>query len=354
MAIPLIYLEGNPYQRGTNYGEMARDQIRLVLEEYKLLFEKEAKLSWEQAKERALLFNSAVMDHCPDIAEEIDGIARGSGLEYADILTLNCRSDLLYSNDNCACTTIGIPPEASGNDKTYLAQNWNWCSLAKGTNVVLEIDQKPLPKLLLLTEAGLIGGRGLNDTGVASTHNALPIKKGSLGLPVAFLQRMALSHTNVPYALENICALPKASGSCMAFASAEGTLLMAENLPRNFDVLLSDGYVMCHTNHWVSPLLKSDPNAERMPHKATYARLDWARRLTHERFGSLGKKSIFETLSHHASFVDSICQHDDPDLPVYLSHSTIWSMVINATDRVMWVTDGLPCSTKPVAYRFTE
>lgn len=81
-----------------------------------------------------------------------------------------------------ACTTIGVPPEASENGHTLLAQNWDWWSMGYGTTVLLEVEQKPFAKAIIITEAGLVGGKGLNECGIALSMNAMSVKKGKLGV----------------------------------------------------------------------------------------------------------------------------------------------------------------------------
>ncbi|MCD8339914.1 MAG: C45 family peptidase [Burkholderiales bacterium] len=354
MTIPLIYIKGDPFQRGLTYGELARDQIRLVYEEYKILFDKEANLSWQAAEEKAMLYNNVIHEQCPDLVEEIDGVAKGCGMHYVDILTLNCCAEILYPNLNCASTTIGVPPEISGNGKTYLAQNCNWSSLAQGTLVVLEIDQDPHPNLLILTEAGLIGGCGINSHGLAICHNSLPIKKNSIGLPFPFLMRKVFSEVNVANCIESLAMLPKSLGACFTMASSKGTMMAMESSPDVMGMLLSKGEPLCHTNHWLSPAIPESLNTLASPIMATYTRLDWAMRLASEKAGKMGKKNILQILSEHASLSDCECVQENFGLPMYLKSSTVCSMVIDATNKILWIAYGKSRNSNVTGYRFAK
>ncbi len=54
----------------------------------------------------------------------MQGIADGAGVDLVTILTLNCRSEIMFAKAKLAedaCTTIGVPPEASASGHTYLA-----------------------------------------------------------------------------------------------------------------------------------------------------------------------------------------------------------------------------------------
>ena len=46
-----IKVSGTPYERGFQYGSQAKERIYKVIEEYKVLFEKEAFITWDKAYE---------------------------------------------------------------------------------------------------------------------------------------------------------------------------------------------------------------------------------------------------------------------------------------------------------------
>ena len=48
-----------------------------------------------QAKTRALAFAGPIRTLDPHLVEELEGIAAGSGFPLAEILALNCRTELL-------------------------------------------------------------------------------------------------------------------------------------------------------------------------------------------------------------------------------------------------------------------
>ena len=161
-----IKVSGTPYERGFQYGSQAKERIYKVIEEYKVLFEKEAFITWDKAYELSKPYRKEIEKYRPDLVEEMKGIADGAGLDFNTILTLNCRSEIMFAKADIAedaCTTIGVPPEASENGHTLLAQNWDWWSMGYGTTVLLEVEQKPFAKAIIITEAGLVGGKGLNE-----------------------------------------------------------------------------------------------------------------------------------------------------------------------------------------------
>lgn len=92
-----IKVSGTPYERGFQYGSQAKERIRKVIEEYKVLFEKEAFITWDKAYELSKPYRKEIEKYRPDLVEEMQGIADGAGLDFNTILTLNCRSEIMFA-----------------------------------------------------------------------------------------------------------------------------------------------------------------------------------------------------------------------------------------------------------------
>ncbi len=345
-----IKLSGSPRERGRTYGEAARERILKVVEEYKVLFDKEAHMAWGDALRMAAAYEEPIRAYRPDLLEEMQGIAEGAGLDFGTVLLLNCRTEVMFAQFEDDCSVIGVPPEASADGKTYLAQTWDWWSIGQGTTVILEVEQPPYEKALIVTEAGLVGGKGLNASGIGLTLNALSVARGQRGVPVHVLMRGALSQPTLPKAIDAVAKPVRAGAGCIGLASADGLVVALETAPKNLDILLCDGHPLCHTNHWLSPVMLQGDEATRYSFTSTYTRLDRIRRLTRPLEGRLTPELLLGVLSDHAGRPDSVCRHDDPSLPVYHRHTSLWAMVLDLNDRVLWLTEGSPCCTKARRY----
>lgn len=349
----VIHMKGTPYERGLTYGKEAKEKIYRKIEEYKVLFDKESHISWEKAKEVAQTFLEPIQKIRPDLIEEMRGIAEGAGVDFETILTLNCRTEIMFTIEENECTAIGVPPEASSDSKTYLAQNWDWWSIGEENSVVIEVEQAPYAKALIVTEAGVVGGKGLNECGVALSLNALSCNRSKKGLPVQILLRHALSQKTLPKAINTIASSPRAGAASVGLASADGNVVFIEYTSENLDVLTGKGQAICHTNHWLSLFMKTRPETSQYSYSSTFTRLDRAIRLV-KLAGKLNPEKIHEILSDHAGFPEGICRHADPEVPVYHRHSSSWSMVIDPKDKVLWLTDSQPCKSDLIAYRISD
>ncbi len=66
-------------------------------------YQETAKIDWSQAKTRAPSTKIS-LEVWPEIVEETQGIADGSGVELIDIVTLNVRSEICLTNYSDGCT----------------------------------------------------------------------------------------------------------------------------------------------------------------------------------------------------------------------------------------------------------
>ena len=102
-AFPIIKIAGTAYECGVQYGEALRDEIGYNIEFYQSMLKDYAGVEWTDAQTIAKRFEAAIEKYCPDALEEMKGIAEGSGFSYEDILTINCRSEILFAQpDGCS------------------------------------------------------------------------------------------------------------------------------------------------------------------------------------------------------------------------------------------------------------
>lgn len=351
MTEPLfIHVTGTPEARGRRYGALARERIRRNLAFYADMFEKGWGVTWAKAATLAESFIPHVEQHFPEGLLEMRGIAEGAGVAFEDILTLNCRSEILFAQPD-GCSVLGVLPEHAADGHTWLAQTWDWLRPAGDATVVLRLDQPELPSLLMVVEAGMIGGKGMNAAGVGVCLNATSVGRGRTGVPLHVLYRTILHAPTVSNAFEAVARARRAGAGTFNLGSAEGFLMSVEFTPDAVDVLMAEDEPLTHTNHYLSPLFRGE-DALKSELGCTWVRLNRLRRLGRLHPEGFGRDSILEVLSDHANHPDSICSHEDPADPEFRRMVTVYAMVMDLTERRMWVTEGNPCEGKVRAYGF--
>jgi isopenicillin-N N-acyltransferase-like protein len=342
-----ITLSGTPAERGRKYGSAAKKQIDVSLGLYAKLFKAYAALSWDEAKKKSLKFEKTIQDYCPNALEEMQGIAEGCGKTYEDILALNCRSELMFALPD-GCSAIALVPEAA-RGKTIIAQTWDWLKECRPGTVILEIHQEPLPTILTVSEAGMVGGKGLNSSGIGVCLNAMSIGRGQIGVPLHLIYRGILNSRTITDALDQVSEVRRAGAGNFTIASSTGIALCFEYTPDNFDVLMSEGEPLCHTNHYLSPLFKAEDKLKSSV-ADTHIRYNMLRRLSKKYTNGLGVEDVWTILSDHTNFPDSICSHEDPANPESSRFCTVYAALFDLNSKVLWVTNGNPCEGR--AYPF--
>ncbi|CAK7275433.1 hypothetical protein SEPCBS57363_006678 [Sporothrix epigloea] len=133
------------------------------------MFQRTAKLSWTAVQTTALDFVPTIQAKWPDLLEEMQGIADGSGHPLADVVAINVRTEIAFGLFSDGCTALAWQTPGT----SFIAQNWDWMEEQKENLVLVHITQHGRPSIKYLAEAGLIGKIGLNSKGVGVCLNAI-------------------------------------------------------------------------------------------------------------------------------------------------------------------------------------
>ena len=341
-AFPIIKVSGTAAECGFQYGDALRDEIGYNIEFYQTMLKEYAGVEWADAKTIAKRFEPEIAKYCPEAIEVMKGIAEGAEVDYEDILTINCRSEILFAQpDGCSC--MGILPEMSDTGHTYLGQTWDWLRDARDHVAVVEYRERNKPAVLMIVEAGMVGGRGLNSHGIGVCLNAMSTGEGEVGVPLHIIFREILHANNVSNALDRVARAHRAGSGTFSIGSGDGFLMSVEFTPYDFDVLMPEGEVLAHTNHYLSPLFKEE-DTFKYDLTDTFVRLNRIHRqakLLYKK--SLSQKDMWAIFSDHANFPDSVCSHEDPKDPPYRQLCTVYAMVMDLNAHTIWVSDTNPC-----------
>ena len=280
---------GTGFQRGLAHGETARAEVRAAL------------ARWEEASLAGLPDVPSIKDYaqrflaetglwetaqhlCPDLADEVRGIAQGADLPEVVVVAYNLMDEQWWYDFD----STQSPPEAEpgcslmalrGPGDTVIAQNMDLPAFMDGSQVILHLGGPDMPETLLLSAAGLIGLTGMNRAGVAICVNTLlMLRHQKRGLPVAFMLRRALAERTAESALGVLRALPHASGQHYAVADKGGvTGLECSALGA---AVSSQGQCrLLHTNH---PLASADTDSRALAMLTARGRIaDSTNRLAH-------------------------------------------------------------------------
>lgn len=263
---PFIDVAGAPRERGRQYGEQARARIKRGIEHYSKQLES-SRLGWADIRAIVDTYEPTIAAFEPAYIEEMKGIAEGAGVEYAAVVLLNARTEVLKLADRRrkgqpaeidpdGCTGIAVMPQASAAGRVIHAQNWDWKAECAETAVVLRVRRDDGPDVLTFTEAGGMARSGMNTAGISITANYLESDRDykQVGVPLALLRRKALEQERLALAMRIVYATPKSASNNVMVSHAGGVAIDFECAPDETFQVHPDRGVIVHANHFQSPV----------------------------------------------------------------------------------------------------
>jgi isopenicillin-N N-acyltransferase-like protein len=346
LPLPLISVEGTPRDCGVAYGTAAAAAIAANVANYMARFAA-AGLDAERVHHYGALFRVASHRHAPRVAEMLDGVAEGAGLDAERIYALNGRTELIYSTAT-ECTALGVVTERSANGHTLLAQNWDWHPAQRPYALLLATRDERGHEVLALTEAGMPAKAGLNDAGLGVCVNMLTTTRDRRdgGVPYHVLLRAVLEARVLAGAIRVACATPRGASINILLGQAfgddvPGEVLDMEIAPDDIGFLTPSDGVVTHANHFETALSAID--TLKSIGSSSFFRSARARRLLKD--GKVDEKLVRAVLTDHGGYPEAICRHDEGAATEDDRTESLFSVVLDLDERRLSIAAGPPCTT---------
>lgn len=275
-AFPLIEIEGDPRQRGIQYGRQTGDRIAAGLRLYREEFTRRGTI-WARAFEFASQLSPSIERYGADLMDEIRGIAEGSQQPVEAIVLLNARTEIIYRSiaDDEAnspeaasaelmeeCTAALAMPEATEDEHLLHGQNWDWRPDCVDTAVVVKIHSVDGPDILTFTEAGQLARHGMNSAGISITANGLHCDQDAdhIGIPTPIIRRRMLMANSLAGAIGTILNSARSGSHHITIGHAGGEAAGLEATPEQVFWLRPENGIMTHANHFKSPAAMAKVN----------------------------------------------------------------------------------------------
>ncbi len=352
---PTVRTSGAPYDRGSQYGEQARERVLRSIDAYRVVFWHYAQWDWSTVRREASRYVDPITRFGPQYLEEMRGIAAGAGVDLEDVLAINVRTEVMYAAKarsaaaelprTMECTSFAAVPDDGR--PVLVGQNWDWKTHAVDTVVVLACEPDDGPRFVTAVEAGLLAKTGLNDRGLGVVTNALAsdLDRGEPGVPYHVLLRALLSAETPTAALAVLQQDVRSSSAHYLLAHRDGLALGVEAVPGGFTGLYctdpDERGVVLHGNHFTHPgMTHVDVSRWLMPD--SIFRLQRASRWldTHDPFDAATYEAM---LADHAGHPLGICCHPDVSAAPAEQDATVLSVVMDLEALTVRLADGLPC-----------
>ncbi|KZV96625.1 AAT-domain-containing protein [Exidia glandulosa HHB12029] len=248
-----VHCSGTPYEIGHTHGTAARAQVEGSIAFYADFFKETAKLDWPRVRATAVEFEPVIRHKWPAYLEEMRGIADGAGVELADVLALNVRTEIAFGLFSDGCTMLAWH-STQASDPAYIAQNWDWRTEQRANLIALSIEQDNFPSIKMITEGGIIGKIGLNSAGVGCTLNAIrAIGMDPTRMPCHLALRAVLESTSKDAAVATLEQYGVASSCTITVADADTGAVSLEWSSVGVQKLFPDASGrIYHTNHYLA------------------------------------------------------------------------------------------------------
>lgn len=353
-AVPVVDLIGGPKERGRSHGEQLRAEIGAFYEAWKAQWRYQDKTQESGVSERDLLDYAvahvpASRHYAPELVEEIEGIAEGSGLSFEQIFALNCFDEIachgpsLITTGMHGCTAFAATGRATSDGRTYIGQGWDMPPYY--SPYFFRHSGGDSPDLLVLSHPGILGGTGINENGLALVWNTLKSRDAGLGVPAPIVLRKGLAATELADMIGRILLARRANG--MNFIVGDNVQAMNLELSATrYAVTYSHG-VLAHANHHEAPILLAAGVEMEFPEIVpdSLLRSGRVKELLEQQFGSIEPKMLQDVMKDHANFPGSICRHSN-----VRGFETRSAVIYNPTERIAWASNGNPCIRPFVEY----
>lgn len=341
--IRLIELSGKPYQVGYTHGKKCAVEIRQLVDTFTQVVIDSSK--WNRQDIFALQARSLpfATDYAPELIEEMRGIAEGSEASLNEIFFLNSfieLSDLSVpelAHRLGGCTSFAVTGKATKNRQTYVCQTFDENIIYKDHGLLLRITIPGKPTSLIYSVTGMLGWMGQNSEGIAMVMNNLFPSDATYGVPYSFIMRKLLQQVRIGDALGSVLQAKRATGLNFIIGDQD-EVFEIETTPTRYTVIYPEEGYVTHSNHYVSPSLKTyEQLVPLVPD--TLIRNNRAKRLIRDRYGEINLEDLKNIMKDHENYHLSICRHGEEGNEII----TLASVIQMPAELKAWVVNGNPC-----------
>jgi isopenicillin-N N-acyltransferase like protein len=345
----VITVEGSRYECGYQHGEQAKELVLQNIDYYFGWWNRNLRMSKKDVYDRADSVLMVSKEYDSGLVEEMRGLSDAVDVDFLSVVAMNGRYELAWASPAQllgGCTSITALPRRSEMGNTLIAQNWDYRRDVSNSCIVLKVKVEDNPTVIMHTEAGLIGHKGLNSNGVGIVINAMVSDQDKLGESVPFFL-VCRKMLDSPRFSEAVKALlnAKRSLSYNVMVAGEGVAVDLEAHPDDVSIIYPEDGVLAHTNHFVGDRGLSVKDNFVLNESNSVNRYVLAREML-----ANSKKHSFESfkeiLTNHFDYPTSICHH--PILTNSRDHQeeTVSSVFMVPEKRLFMYTAGPPCSNE--------
>ncbi|MCW4012367.1 MAG: C45 family peptidase [Candidatus Bathyarchaeota archaeon] len=353
--IQVVSVEGSSYECGYQHGEQAEKHIKHNIDFYLGWWQRNLDMDKKAVCQYAEKVLATTKGFDSGLVDEMRGVADAAGADIEAIAAMNGRYELAWASPAQlmgGCTSIGVTPRRSETGDTMLAQNWDYRIGVTDSCIVLKVKRDGAPTVMLHTEAGIIGHKGMNEKGLGLMINAMVSDRDRLSESVPFLLvcRKMLDSPRFSDAVKVLLNAER-SLSYNVMLAGEGVVVDLEAHPDDVSFIYPVDGVLSHTNHFVGErALGIKDNFVLTESNSLHRYIIANEKLASTRHHSF--ESIKEILTNHFDHPLSICHHPNPENNKDHWEETVSSVFMVPEKRLFMCTAGPPCCNNYETFSF--
>ena len=372
-----VILQGSFYEMGLQYGKQCKKEIKTFAKMSYLMASltqkpgsqpfnpnmwqfiptyftyKKDKIKWQNI---AWQYEKEIVKYHPNAIELMKGIAKGTGLPYIDVLTLNVATENMIT-----CSAWGAVGKSTLNNEPLLAMNADEETMASKYYHFLSIKPNTGYRYKVTAISGWAGyNHGMNEKGLSFAGTLLWTKterKKTLRPPMMVLMKVLNTCSTVEEVKAYFETVPNHElGSVFYIADTEKIMHVECTYDKRIYHIIENGS-QGNTNLLTAPelqyldassLLKQTLNA-----KTRTLRMN---KLLNKYDGKMDKNVMHKIASDHGEKEDgtlnkSICQHPKG---LKYNYKTLVTFIAQPKEKCFWIYEGCPCENRVKKYDFND
>ena len=346
MHTRFIKVEGSVKERGEKIGHLLKDQINTNYINQKDYYWQLEQFPYEKWEEQSLRYVPIVKRYAPEVLKEMEGMAKGAGLDFKQILALSTAYEKSFNRNLVSdkCTSFLLSPNVTKEKKVILGQTNDECFkewLSELDLVIHHVEKEK--EVLLYTHPGIPAYMGMNNQGLAVLWTYIDNGRVGNGLPTNIIIRHLLNLKSVDEGINFLKSVPHDIPNQFGLADCTGKIASIECFPNQIYISEKEDYLI-HTNHTVIGKEK-----ECTCSFTTYDRYRSMQKQITQKFGSIDIEMAKDFLRSHEGYPNCICVHPFSKKPW---NKTLASLIFDLGQGQMHIAFGNACENPFYTFSF--
>lgn len=348
-------ISGEPAERGLEYGQKLKNKIKDTIDFFHRYNEYQG-VSLKESRDIIAKFLPYIKEYSPTLERELQGIATGAGVNYADLIMISLNEERNIFNHGNNCTVFAATGNSTKNGQVIIGQTWdNFLEWTENFSDLLLIRRsKKDPDVISYSYPGMLAAAGLNSSQLAVCWNSVPRLNIKIGVPTYLIIAEILRQRSLKDALA-VVLKAKRAGCFNLVISNKDEIYNLEATAEDIEVSHYSSH-FCHTNHYLTARFAcQEPEAKTPKEKkrktSSIMRQKRMANLLDENSGQISPTISQMFLQDHFNHPQSICRHPESNSNYKDRLLTRAAWIIAPASKEIWYAGGPPCQNKFKKYQ---